>query len=106
MEGVVDVWAVGLNAVAVLGKTISAEQCRLVVRYFADRPVVIWLDSDAEDDAQKMRDTVRAAKTAAGANTRVVIAQAPANRDDPGECDASEVKAAIAKAMERKSQLK
>lgn len=48
VEGVTDVWAVGDNAVAVLGKTLTLEQRALLQTYWEGKPVVLLLDPDAQ----------------------------------------------------------
>lgn len=100
VEGITDAWKIGLNAMALLGKTISAEQCNLINKHFSGRPVVVWLDSDAEKDAKLVRDAIRNTRVAAGDRSPVVMARTPAGRKDPGECNAAEVAAAIAAALQ------
>ena len=53
VEGVTDVWAVGPNAVALFGKSISFHQRRALERTLGGRPLVVMLDGDAqrENDA-------------------------------------------------------
>jgi len=104
VEGVADVWNVGTNAVALLGKTISSEQCDLVLRYFRGRPVVVWLDADATEDAARVREHLRRALVGADRKSPVFIATAPAGRKDPGECNSSEISDAIELALLNKSR--
>ncbi|MCE9548359.1 MAG: hypothetical protein K8T25_23035 [Planctomycetia bacterium] len=97
VEGPADVWKVGNNAVAIIGKTISAAQCALLHRHFPGRPVIVWLDSDAEEDAAVVRDAIRAAGLAAGVG-RVLLAHCPPGRKDPGECTPNEIQRTLRRA--------
>ena len=99
VEGVTSAWRVGGNAVALLGKTASREQARLIAHHFTRRPVVVWLDPGAEADAVRVRDQIRSAKSAIRSRDNVVIATTPAGRGDPGECTPEEVSATIKAAL-------
>lgn len=50
-EGPTDVWRLGRNAVALLGKKPSSEQLRLVREHLYGRPLVVMLDPDAAKEA-------------------------------------------------------
>jgi hypothetical protein len=60
VEGVTDVWKVGPPAVALFGKSASAEQARLLAAGWYGKPVVILLDGDAAEEAEKVRRQVAA----------------------------------------------
>jgi len=51
-EGVTDVWRFGPGAVAIFGKSISEEQCKLLRTFFPGRDIVVMLDPDAASEAQ------------------------------------------------------
>ena len=59
VEGVFDAWAVGPEAVALLGKNISFAQKRTIQQDFADRPIVLMLDGDAQDDIQGIYEELK-----------------------------------------------
>ncbi|MGB0768155.1 MAG: hypothetical protein ACPGYV_10640 [Phycisphaeraceae bacterium] len=100
-EGVSDVWAVGANAVALFGKTISAYKADLVVKHAVGRPVVVWLDADACKEAEAVANTIRTARAVDGDLSPVCVAHCPAGRDDPGECTPVEVATVIESALSR-----
>jgi DNA primase len=99
VEGITDVWKIGNNAVAVLGKTISHAQCDLLVRHFGGRPIVVWLDEDADVDAARMRDAIQAARASAGDWAPILVARTPAGRDDPGGCTSEQIGAVLRQAL-------
>jgi hypothetical protein len=99
VEGITDAWKVGLSAVSMLGKSISAEQCNLIVRHLASRPIVVWLDDDAEGDAMTTRDKIRRARAVVGDLSPVTVARTPAGRHDPGECTKQEIVAVIEESL-------
>jgi hypothetical protein len=92
VEGIFDAWAVGSNAVALFGKTLSDAQRQLIVRHARGRSVVVWLDSDAQDDAVKLAGQVRASLRSAQARNPVLVATCPPGVKDPGECPQSRVR--------------
>jgi hypothetical protein len=99
VEGITDAWKVGRNAVAILGKHLSDAQCKLVLRHFHDRPVVVWLDPDASEQAQSIRGTIRRARVNAGDPSPVLLAVTPAERADPGECTPEECRIVVESAL-------
>jgi hypothetical protein len=58
-EGPSDVWRVGPAGVALLGKTASVEQLRLLAAGWPGHPVVILLDGDAAADADRLDRQLR-----------------------------------------------
>lgn len=58
-EGVADVWRVGPCAVALLGSDMSGQQKDLIRHTWQDKPVVIFLDSDAQSKAVQMVASLR-----------------------------------------------
>jgi hypothetical protein len=99
VEGVADAWAVGPTAIGIFGKTLSGEQCALISQHFSGRPVVVWLDVDAREEAEDVARAIRGRRVAAGDASPVTIAHMPSGRKDPGECNTDEVKAVIAEAL-------
>jgi hypothetical protein len=81
VEGVTDAWAVGGNAVAVFGKTLSTNQRRLLVDCWGSGHVVILLDGDAAEDAKVM-----AAELEPVMPGKVLVVDLPASLD-PGSMD-------------------
>lgn len=99
VEGITDAWRIGPTAVALLGKSISPQQVRLAVRYFRGRPVIIWLDDDAEKDAARVREQLERGRAEIDDKSGVFVAVTPTGRKDPGECNSSEISDAIELAM-------
>lgn len=85
-EGVTDVWRAGKDAVALLGKSASQEQMRLIRKHLRGRPLVVALDSDARDEAKQLVEDLRSwrARSLRPDSARVVRLRLPAG-DDP--CD-------------------
>jgi len=100
VEGITDVWRMGKNAVALFGKTISDEQCNLLHRHFADRPIVVFLDRDATTAVAEVRRRIQNKRTICGGGPPVVIANVPDGRDDPGDCRRDEAWEAVRMALE------
>lgn len=100
VEGVTDVWRLRTNAVALFGKTISTTQCKLLLRYFEGRPIVVFLDRDAVAEARKVCEKIRTSRITAGDEAAVVIAKLPRGRSDPGDCTYKEARAAVQKAID------
>ncbi|QDU01966.1 DNA primase [Gimesia chilikensis] len=86
VEGVTDVWRYGPGAVALLGKSVSLRQAKLLNRHFMERPIVIILDRDASDDAKKVQTTILQARRERGDWAPVRICQLPSDSEDPGDC--------------------
>jgi hypothetical protein len=105
VEGPVDAWRAGPGAVAVLGKDISDEQCRLLRAVAPGRDVVVLFDPEAAAEARRAADKVRAVLardlTGGTAPARVVVARLPDARD-PGDCTAEEIAAAVRRALSRR----
>jgi DNA primase len=80
VEGVTDVWRVGPPAVALFGKSASPEQARLLAAGWYGKPVVILLDADAAEEAEKLRRQVAALHPGP-----VVVVALPEGLD-PGSC--------------------
>jgi hypothetical protein len=79
-EGCSDVWRVGPPGVALLGKSASPEQLRLLVTSWAGRPAVVLLDADAGTEARALCDRLRPYF-----GGRLVLALLPEGLD-PGAC--------------------
>jgi hypothetical protein len=79
-EGVSDVWSVGAPGVALLGKTASTQQLRLLAGNWVGKPAVVLLDADAEADAGRLFEELRPLF-----GRRLVLAVLPEGLD-PGGC--------------------
>lgn len=99
VEGVTDVWRLRRDAVALFGKTISAAQIKLLCRHLAGRPLAVFLDNDARDEARQIRRQLLAARQERGDGAPVALARTPKGRDDPGECTFKEAWNAIHAAL-------
>ena len=98
-EGVTDVWRLRSNAVALFGKSLSLHQQRLLVEHFAGRPLVVFLDEDAQEQAVDARNRLLQARQAAGDSAAVVIARCPDGRSDIGDCTFGEAWDQVAAAL-------
>lgn len=98
-EGVTDVWRLGTRAVSIFGKNLSAKQLSLLLRHFKGRPLVVFLDSDATDNARKARKQIGSQRRIAGDSAKVVVASLPENRGDIGECNRDEAWDFVARAL-------
>lgn len=102
VEGPVDVWRAGPGAVAVLGKDISDDQCRLLRAVVPGRDVVIMFDPEAareaQDAAEKLRSVLARDLTVSTEPGRVVVANLPDGRD-PGDCTRDEIEKSIQDAL-------
>lgn len=58
-EGVMDAWRVGKPGVCLFGKYISKAQTNLLAENFKQKPVIVLLDNDAQDDAQIVSDKLQ-----------------------------------------------
>lgn len=105
VEGPVDAWRAGPGAVAVLGKAVSDEQCRLLRAVTPGRDVVVMFDPEAEAEAHRAADRLRSVLardlTAVTGPGRVAVARLPDARD-PGDCTAEEIAAAVRRALSRR----
>ena len=84
---------------AILGKDLSRQQKLLMIHYFSDRPIVVLLDPDAEQQARQIMRELRQARSIDQGEKRVVVATLPAGREDPAACSREEVYAAVAVAL-------
>jgi len=97
VEGPTDVWRLGGNAVGLFGKDMSRGHQDLIARYFRGRPIVLFLDRDAREQANKLRRQLR--KAGLGADRPIVIAAPPLGRNDVGDCTSEEAWACIGAAL-------
>ena len=74
VEGITDVWRIGDQAVALLGKTLSRQQSRLLTDTWPGKPIIVMLDGEARQET----DAIVAELVASGRNPVVPI------RLDPG----------------------
>jgi len=95
VEGPTDVWRLGCGAVALFGKDMSHHQQELLDRVLPNRPVVVFLDRDAQDKAVELQGTLlRRGRVA-------VLAGLPDGRDDVGDCTSEEAWQQVEVALER-----
>lgn len=80
VEGVADVWRIGAPAVCLFGKTLSAGQHALVLDTWKQKPVLIFVDSDAAAESEKIKQQLEATHTGP-----VRIVRLPEGLKDPGE---------------------
>jgi len=95
VEGVTDVWRLGSDAVALLGKTISTTQVAMLIGRCAGRPILIMLDDDAQQEAQQTRDRIRAALPNHGSRSTVQLLAVPGRHHDVAECSRDELWEAV-----------
>jgi len=91
-EGITDVWRACKNAIALLGKTISDEQVRLIRKYLRGRRLVVALDPDAQKDAHAIVARITGARAKCilfPDSAPVVNLQLPGK--DPGDCSTEEL---------------
>ena len=70
---------------------------QLLTRQFFGRPIILFLDSDAQDDSLKAQRALRMAKSAAGDKSSVLMAELPRGRQDVGDCTPGEALNCFAK---------
>lgn len=83
-EGVTDVWRIGPPGIALLGKSLSAEHIKLIVKNWGDRVIIVLMDSndpDASIAAAKICDLLAPHVTGKLMNIRLP------NGCDPGGMD-------------------
>lgn len=83
-EGPTDVWRLGRNAVAFLGKKASEQQVQLVREHLHGRPLVVMLDADAVVEAGALVTRITAMRRASLLRTdksSVVQITLPSGRD-------------------------
>lgn len=100
-EGPTDVWRVGPNAVALLGKSISAEQVSLIHQHLAGRALVLLLDGDAHEDALQIRDrlTQRRRMSLLRPDPAPVVVATLTGRADPADCSPEQLRRTISIAL-------
>jgi hypothetical protein len=101
VEGPTDVWRLGSNAVAMLGKSISPPQVSLLVCHFAGRPLVIALDRDATAEAQAAVTAIRQARILWRDFAPVILGFPPEGAKDFGESTRESAWAAVFAALSR-----
>jgi hypothetical protein len=97
IEGPTDVWRLGPGAVALFGKDMSLHQQQLLDRFLAGRPVVVFLDRDAQDKAAELQ------RTLLNRGRVAVLAGLPEGRDDVSDCTAEEAWQQVETALQRLS---
>jgi hypothetical protein len=87
VEGVTDVWRLGTNGVAAFGKVLHPSQIALIIRHFAGRPLVVFFDADAHDDAVVTAHQIRVKRREWGDSSPVVLATPQDGQGDVADCD-------------------
>ncbi|MGA2255423.1 MAG: hypothetical protein ABSG53_12225, partial [Thermoguttaceae bacterium] len=95
VEGPTDVWRLGPGAIALFGKDMSLPQQGLLDRFLPGRPVVVFLDRDAQDKAAELQTTLL------DRGRVTVLAELPDGRDDVGDCTQEEAWQQVVVALER-----
>ena len=95
VEGPTDMWRLGPGAVALFGKDMSLHQQELLDRFLPGRPVVVFLDRDAQDKAAELQ------RTLLKRGRVTVLAGLPDGRDDVGACTTEEAWQQVGLALER-----
>ena len=95
VEGPTDVWRLGPGAVALFGKDMSLPQQELLDRFLPGRPVVVFLDRDAQDKAVELQ------RTLLNRGRVTVLAGLPDGRDDVGDCTTQEAWQQVVVALQR-----
>jgi len=66
-----------------------------------DRPIVLFLDEDAQQRAQKAQQALQAARSDAGERSRGVLATLPEGKSDVGECSREEAWKRVARSLKQ-----
>ena len=93
-EGPIDVWRFDRDAVALLGKSASEYQVRLLCRLAAGRPLVVALDGEAQDEAETLVARLQRARESSllrPDQSPVLLLALPDGRD-PADCSTDELK--------------
>jgi len=94
--GPTDVWRLGRpGALALFGKDMSLPQQQLLDRFLPSRPVVVFLDRDAQDKSVELQ------RTLLNRGRVAVLAGLPEGRDDVGDCTSEEAWQQVELALER-----
>lgn len=95
VEGVTDVWRMGNDAVATLGKSISPQQIQLLLLHAQYRPIVVAYDDDAQKAAHVAAILIRATFHRNSRKSKVSVISLPSGRKDIGECSREEAWKAV-----------
>ena len=95
VEGPTDVWRLGCGAVGLFGKDMSLHQQALLDQHLPGRPVVVFLDRDAQDKAQELQ------RTLLNRGRVTVLAGLPDGRDDVGDSTTEDAWQQVGLALER-----
>jgi hypothetical protein len=87
VEGATDVWRLGTNGVAAFGKMLHPSQIALLIRHFSGRPLVVFFDADAHEDAVVTAHQIRVKRREWGDSSPVVLATPQDGRGDVADCD-------------------
>jgi hypothetical protein len=95
VEGPTDVWRLGHDAVAILGKKPSQQQRQLLLEIADGRPIVVALDPDAATEARRVREQLITERYQIGDVAPVVLVTVPEGREDIGDCTREEAWSAV-----------
>jgi len=99
VEGPTDVWRLGRDAVAILGKSLSRQQRQKLLEIADGRPIVVALDRDAATEARQIREQLITDRQQSGDGSPVVLVNLPDGRKDIGDCTRDEAWLAVARAL-------
>jgi hypothetical protein len=103
VEGPTDVWRLGYDAVAILGKDMSLQQRQRLLEIAEGRAIAVALDPDASVNAHRAREQLVADRQQAGDVSPVVFVKLPDGREDIGECTRDEAWSAVTMAVDAAS---
>jgi hypothetical protein len=98
VEGATDVWRFGPGAVALLGKSPSAEQLKLLDT-LNNRPLAVMLDGDAEEEAVRLAEQLANRRRASGSSHPVRRIGLP-DGQDPADCSRNQLHDVLKQAFE------
>ena len=99
VEGATDAWRIGPGAVALFGKDLSQTQKLLLVHHFVGRPILVLLDPDAHEAAERVQHELHLARGGLAGDNRVILVELPPGTEDPAACTPEEIQAAANRAL-------
>jgi len=88
VEGITDVWRIGDQAVALLGKSLSSQQSTLLKDTWENKPIIVVMDSDAHEEAGRIVDVLAASGGNPAVSVRLPAGKDPADLPDDEIWDA------------------
>ena len=99
VEGPTDAWRIGPGAVALFGKDLSQTQKLLLVHHFLGRPILVLLDPDAHEAAERVQHELHLARGGLAGDNRVILVELPPGAEDPAACTPEEIQAVANRAL-------